>query len=64
LFWVKNANFFAKIFGKNIFKNHNIGPRITEDFQPMELQYLTLTPKNTFLGTTVSVILSMLQIRN
>jgi hypothetical protein len=27
LFWVKNANFFAKIFGENIFKNHNIGPR-------------------------------------
>jgi hypothetical protein len=26
LFWVKNANYFAKIFGENIFKNHNIGP--------------------------------------
>jgi hypothetical protein len=26
LFWVKNANFFAKIFGENIFKNHNIDP--------------------------------------
>jgi hypothetical protein len=23
----KNANFFAEFFGKNIFKNHNIGPR-------------------------------------
>jgi hypothetical protein len=26
LFRVKNANFFAEFFGKNIFKNHNIGP--------------------------------------
>jgi hypothetical protein len=26
LFWVKNANFFAKFFGENILKNHNIGP--------------------------------------
>jgi hypothetical protein len=27
LFWVKNANFFAKFFGENTyFKNHNIGP--------------------------------------
>jgi hypothetical protein len=25
LFWVENANFFAKIFGENL-KNHNIGP--------------------------------------
>jgi hypothetical protein len=27
LFWVKNANFFAKFFGE-IFLNHNIGPRV------------------------------------
>jgi hypothetical protein len=27
LFWVKNAHFFAKFFGENIFFNHNIGPR-------------------------------------
>jgi hypothetical protein len=26
LIWVKNANIFAKYFGENIFKNHNIGP--------------------------------------
>jgi hypothetical protein len=26
LFWVKNADFFAKIFGENILKNHHIGP--------------------------------------
>jgi hypothetical protein len=26
LFRVKNANFFAKFFGENILKNHNIGP--------------------------------------
>jgi hypothetical protein len=25
LFCVKNANFFVEFFGKNIFKNHNIG---------------------------------------
>jgi hypothetical protein len=24
--WSKNANFFAKFFGENILKNHNIGP--------------------------------------
>jgi hypothetical protein len=27
LSWVKSTNFFAKFFGENIFKNHNIGPR-------------------------------------
>jgi hypothetical protein len=27
LFRVKNANIFAKFFGKKYFKNHNIGPR-------------------------------------
>jgi hypothetical protein len=24
--WAKNANIFAKFFGENILKNHNIGP--------------------------------------
>jgi hypothetical protein len=24
--WAKNANIFAKFFGENIYKNHNIGP--------------------------------------
>jgi hypothetical protein len=28
--WAKNANIFANFFVKNIFKNHNIGPR-TDD---------------------------------
>jgi hypothetical protein len=31
LLWVKKAIFFAEFFGKkNIFLNHNIGPRLGE----------------------------------
>jgi hypothetical protein len=32
LFRVKNANFFAEIFGENLKKNHNIGPRSEPDW--------------------------------
>jgi hypothetical protein len=28
LFWFKNAYFFANVFGENLLKNHNIGPRL------------------------------------
>jgi hypothetical protein len=34
LFWVNNANFLIKFLGENIFKNHNIGPRLCE-FSPI-----------------------------
>jgi hypothetical protein len=27
----KKRHFFAKFFGENIFKNHNIGPRLDEN---------------------------------
>jgi hypothetical protein len=32
LFWVKNANFFAKFFAEKYLKNHNIGPRSSQNF--------------------------------
>jgi hypothetical protein len=42
LFSVKNANFFANIFGENILKNHNIGPRLKRlVFQALNLYWLT-----------------------
>jgi hypothetical protein len=36
LFRVKNANSFAKFFGENIFKNHNIGPRTVDSDTPWD----------------------------
>jgi hypothetical protein len=36
LFRVKNANSFAKFFGENILKNHNIGPRTVDSDTPWD----------------------------
>jgi hypothetical protein len=33
VFFVKNGNFFAEFFGKNIFKNNNIGPWLEADWK-------------------------------